>query len=77
MDEALGCTSALQVRILATKLELRPSGMVSSTNRLRMVTAIDQLRGPAFDPDATNSRTAFAFGIVVGAVVPLLLLALG
>jgi hypothetical protein len=38
---------------------------------------MDQLRGPAFDPDDTNSRTAFAFGIVVGAVVPLLLLALG
>jgi hypothetical protein len=41
-----------------------------------MVIAMDDLRGLGA-VDAADSKTVFAFGVVVGAFVPLLLLALG
>jgi hypothetical protein len=42
-----------------------------------MVIDMDDLRGLGRDLEAADNKSVFALGIVVGAFVPLLLLALG
>jgi hypothetical protein len=42
-----------------------------------MVIGMDYLRGLGTHPEAANEKTVFALGVVVGAFVPLLVLAFG
>jgi hypothetical protein len=43
-----------------------------ATSRLEMVIGMDDLRGLGRDLEAADSKSVFAFGVVVGAFVPLL-----
>jgi hypothetical protein len=61
---------------LAAKLEPRTPGTVACETGW-MVIDMDNLRGLGPDLEEADSKTVFAFGVVVGAFVPLLLLALG
>ena len=61
---------------LTAKLEPRMPGTVACETA-RMVIDMDYLRGLGPDIEEADSKTVFAFGVVVGAFVPLLLLALG